>query len=264
MRPWGRDGSVRVIGVVHLAPLPGSPRGEAGLDDVLRRAEADAAALAAGGVDGIIVENFGDAPFERGRVDAACVAMMTRAALAVRQAAPEVVLGVNVLRNDGAAAIAVAAAVGAALVRVNVLVGAMVTDQGVIEGIARDVAVERRRLAPGLAVAADVLVKHATPLGAPRRADVARDTWHRGGADALIVSGAGTGLATDPAAIDEVREAVPEAPVWVGSGVTPATADALRGRVDAAIVGTWLHAGGQWAAPVDAERVRALVGLLRG
>lgn len=258
----GRATRPRLIGVVHLPPLPGSPRdraGPAGLADVVARAEADADALRRGGADAVIVENLGDTPFHAERVGPETVAAMTRVALAVRQVLGDLPLGVNVLRNDGAAALAVAAAVGASFVRVNVLTGVMATDQGLVTGRARDLLDLRRRLgAEDVLIAADVLVKHATPLGPVDLADVARDTWHRGGAGALLVTGTGTGRPTDLDDVRRVRDAVPDAPVWVASGVDPAQAPALRGLVDAAVVGTWLHRDGRLDAPVDPERVATL------
>ena len=53
-----------VIGVIHLAPLPGAPRynGQK-MSETYAAAEADARTLSAGGVDGIILENAGDMPF---------------------------------------------------------------------------------------------------------------------------------------------------------------------------------------------------------
>ncbi|MFQ3679644.1 MAG: BtpA/SgcQ family protein, partial [Pseudanabaenaceae cyanobacterium] len=92
-----------VIGVVHLLPLPTSPRWNGSLTEVIGRAEQEATALAAGGAHGIIIENFFDAPFAKTRVDAAVVSAMT---LAVQHVASMVHLpvGVNVLRNDGLSA----------------------------------------------------------------------------------------------------------------------------------------------------------------
>jgi membrane complex biogenesis BtpA family protein len=252
------------VGVVHLLPLPGAPRPGPALDEVLRRAGADARALAEGGADAVIVENLGDAPFSADEVEPVTVAAMTRAALVVREAAPALPLGVNVLRNDALAALSIAAVTGAAFVRVNVLTGVMATDQGLVQGRARELLLLRRRLGADVGVAADVLVKHATPLGAARRDDVARDTFARGGADALIVSGTGTGRPTDPAHVAEVRDAVPGAPVWLGSGLTPDTAADVRELLDAAVVGTWLHEGGALDAPLDPTRVRAVRRALTG
>ncbi len=261
----------RLVGVVHLTPLPGSalaPAGaDAAMDAALAPALADARALESGGMDALIVENFGDAPFHRGAVPPATVAALARACSAVRGAV-KLPLGVNVLRNDALAAVSIAAACGLDFVRVNVHAGAMVTDQGVIEGQAAETLAERRRLgADRVALWADVLVKHATPL-AGSRADLlpqmAEDTFRRGRADALLVSGSGTGKGTSLDDVLAVKRAVPEAPIVVGSGVTLETVRDTLAVAHGAIVGTWTKFDGRVDRPVDVERVKALVARARG
>jgi len=250
---WDRKA---LIGMVHLPPLPGSARWGGDLDAVIARAVADAAALAEGGMDAVLVENFFDAPFARGRVPAATVAAMTAAALAVRRAAC-VPLGINVLRNDVEAALSIACACGAAFVRCNVYVGAAVTDQGILEGAARRAQETRRRLGVDAEVWADVEVKHAAQLARRPIGEQARDAVERGLADAVIVSGPSTGAATPLERIRAVKTAV-RAPVLVGSGVHAASVRRLLAEADGAIVGTSLKAGGV-DSPVDPERVRRLV-----
>lgn len=243
------------IGVVHLLPLPGSPRG--GLVEVaLERALADVDALREGGVDGVIVENLGDAPFAGEEVAPVTVAAMTRIAGALRERLPDQRLGINVLRNDARSALAIAHVVGADFIRINVHTGAMVTDQGLLQGHARETLLERRALGAQVELMVDVLVKHAVPLGSPDLADVSRDTAYRGLADVLIVTGSGTGRPHDPSRVRTVKQAVPDRPVWVGSGITPTSARQLEAH--GAIVGTWLHAEGDLSRPIDAERVRTM------
>ena len=60
-----RFGRRAVFAMVHLGALPGAPGYGGSLDSVLRRAAADARAIRNGRADGIIVENFGDRPFEK-------------------------------------------------------------------------------------------------------------------------------------------------------------------------------------------------------
>ena len=250
-----------LIGMVHLSALPGSP-GETGtLDDTVRRAVTDARRLVAGGMHAVLVENFGDAPFFPGAVPPVTVAALTRAVLAVREAVA-VPVGVNVLRNDACAALAVAHVTGAAFVRVNVLTGAMVTDQGLIQGEAHRLALDRRALgATAVRVLADVDVKHAAPLAPVPLAQAAHDTLARGGADGLLVSGSGTGHPPTAAALREVCEGrgSSAAPVLLGSGLAVATAGDLVPWADGAVVGTCLREGGDVHAPVDESRVRDLV-----
>ena len=247
-----------LIGMVHLLPLPGSPRWGGSMDQVLERARTDATALVEGGLDGILVENFLDTPFFGAEVPAETVAAMTRATHEV-VACASVPVGVNVLRNDARAALGVAAATGAAFVRVNVHVGTMWTDQGALEGQAAHTMRIRSALAARVAILADVLVKHATPPPGLTIEAAAADTWARGLADALVVSGVATGQETDLDRVARARAGAPRAPVLVGSGVTRATLAAVLEVADGAIVGTSLTREARAGSGVDPERVRALV-----
>jgi membrane complex biogenesis BtpA family protein len=244
-----------VFGMIHLDALPGAPLFTS-LDAVIERAVRDGRALREGGCAGFVIENFGDRPFTRGRVEAETVAAMTRAIVEV---AGEVRLpfGVNVLRNDALSALAIASATGAAFIRVNVHTGAMVTDQGIIEGDAYTTLRKRASLAPDVLLFADHLVKHAAPLAAVDEVQSARDLRLRGLADALIVTGAETGAAADPARLATLREAV-DAPLLVGSGLTAGNAQTFR-DADGAIVGTSVKRDGF----VDAARVEAVVRAFR-
>lgn len=251
-----------LIGVVHLLPLPGAPFAREPLAGVLARAVADARAYAAGGADAIILENFGDRPFFADTVPPVVVAAMTRVALAVREQV-KLPLGINVLRNAAEAALGIAVAVEAAFIRVNVLTGVMVTDQGLITGPAATLLRQRRLLAAPVEIWADVLVKHAQPLAPVSLEQAARETLERGGADALILTGPETGSPPALADLARLRATLPSARLYLGSGVTPDLAAAVRDRVDGCIVGTWAKVGGQVTAPVDPQRVAALRHALR-
>ena len=251
------------IGVIHLPPLPGSPRWSGDLSAVLEQAEREAVTLTEGGANGIIVENFGDAPFRIGRVEPETVAAMTRAVDLVCHATP-LPVGVNMLRSDALSALAVAVAGGAQFIRVNVHYGTMAADEGLVTGEAAET-LRRRRLmdADHVAILADVLVKHAVPLGEPDLALIARETAYRGLADALIVTGPVTG---QPAVADDVatvRRAVPDRPLLVGSGVNASNAAHFLTHADGAIVGTSLKKDGLITNPVDLERVREMAGVVK-
>jgi membrane complex biogenesis BtpA family protein len=247
-----------LIGMVHLLPLPGTPRWRGSLDEVVERAVGDARALEAGGFHACLVENFGDAPFSPGQADPATVAAMAVAAREVRRAV-RLTVGVNVLKNDARAALAVATAVDAAFVRVNVHVGAVVADQGVIQGDAYGTLRYRRLIGASTRLFVDVGGKHAVPLGPADLDQVARDAAYRGLADALVVSGVATGAPTPLGDVKRVRAAVPDRPILVGSGVAPETVGELLRVADGAIVGTWVKREGRTDAPVDPDRAAAVV-----
>lgn len=248
-----------LLGVVHLPPLPGAP-GASVPASFLSRAVADARTLFEAGFHGVVVENHGDAPFFKDHVPPETVAAMAIACRAVREVAPEgCAVGVNVLRNDTLAAVGIAAAAQLDFLRVNVLTGAVVADQGLIEGRAAEVLRARARLAPWVRILADVRVKHAAPLASRPLAEEVADLVGRGGADWLIVTGARTGAATDLGGVAEVRAAARGTPVIVGSGVTAQTAAATARAADGMIVGTALKFDGVVGNPVDPVRAHALV-----
>lgn len=248
----------RLVGMVHLLPLPGSPGYGGSIDEVLDTAAEDARVLADAGFRSLMVENFGDVPFFAEEVPPETIAAM---ALAVSRVAESgVAVGVNVLRNDAMAALGIAAATEARFIRVNVLTGVMYTDQGPIVGKAAQIARARAALAPGVEIWADVMVKHAVAPPGTDVAQVAEDTVERAGADALIVSGSGTGAELDLEEAKVVRASVPEGTRLVaGSGVTMDNLDAILGVIDTVIVGSSLKVDGDPNKRPDPLRAAAFV-----
>jgi membrane complex biogenesis BtpA family protein len=251
-----------LIGMVHLLPLPGSPGYDGDMAAVVNSAVADAQALEEAGFPAVMIENFGDAPFFADRVPPETVAAITVAVVAVGMATG-LAVGVNVLRNDALSALGIAAATGAQFIRVNVLTGTMFTDQGPVVGRAAEVARRRRQLCPQAAILADVFVKHATPPPGATIERAAADTIERGGADALIVSGPGTGTAVDSESGRLLRRHLPHAHLLVGSGATPETIPQLAAFADGAIVGSWLKQDGIVTNRVDGTRAAAIAAAAR-
>ena len=244
--------------MVHLGPLPGAPNYGGDMAALIEAAARDARILVDAGFDALMVENFSDAPFFADDVPPVTIAAMTRAVSAVLDAGG-VPVGVNVLRNDALGALAVAAATGASFIRVNVLSGSMMTDQGPVVGRAAEVARARRELAPGVRVFADVFVKHATPPYGLTLEQATSDLAHRGGADAVVVSGTATGAAPDAATVAAVRSAADGLPILVGSGVTSLTVGGFLAEADGVIVGTSLKVESVTTNPVDPGLAAAFV-----
>ena len=131
-------------GMLHLAPLPGSPAYSGNPREALDTALRDAEHLVAAGFRALVVENYGDLPFFPERVPAITVAAMSRVLGRVRAEWPELRLAVNCLRNDAQSAMAMAVANQADAVRINVHTGAALTDQGVLTGNAAQTLRSRR------------------------------------------------------------------------------------------------------------------------
>jgi uncharacterized protein len=251
-----------IIGVVHLLPLPTSARWGGSLSAIIDRAEQEAVALASGGVNSIIVENFFDAPFPKSRVDPAVVSAMTTIVSRLRGLV-SMPIGINVLRNDSLSAMAIASCTGAAFIRVNVLSGVMATDQGLIEGCAHELLRYRRELGSDVKIIADVLVKHAQPLSSSDITTAVQETIDRGLADAVILSGVATG---NPPSLEELKLAKAAAgstPIIIGSGADYRNISGLMQFADGVIVSSSLKRQGKIENSIDTIRVSQFVEVMR-
>jgi membrane complex biogenesis BtpA family protein len=249
-----------LIGMIHLPPLPGSPRYNGdGISLAVEAALRDAKALQKGGIDGLLIENYGDLPFKPTPTDPETVASMAAIGQEVSKQA-DLPIGVNVLRNGALAALAIAHVIRARFIRVNVFAESLLTDQGVIDACAHDLIRFRKQLgASDVAIFADVRSKHAAPLTSRPVEESARDTAYRGMADALIVTGLHTGAEPDKDQLHRIRVSVPDRRILIGSGVTTRNAAKLLREADGAIVGTHVKENGMIENPVDETRVKDLV-----
>ena len=152
-----------IHGVVHLKALPGSPSNSLGLDEITKLAQKDVENLYTAGVDGIIIENFGDVPFVKNDISKRTLASFTSVVQNL-EINSDLKVGINVLRNDGIAALSIAEATSSDFVRINVLNNVMMfTDPGIIEGESHEIADFKKNLNNDIEIYADVFVKHAVP-----------------------------------------------------------------------------------------------------
>jgi len=250
-----------MIGMLHAPALAGSPSYQGGWNKVLPFILKDAESLTRGGVDALMIENYGDLPFFPDCVPPETVAQLAVLARTVKKTF-KLPLGINVLRNDGSAALAIAKASGADFIRVNILTGARLTDQGIIQGKAHELMRFRKKIdASHIQVFADVAVKYSSSLSERTLEAEVEETLHRSGADGLIVSGAGTGKPVDLERLKTVKKMASSTPVWIGSGVTVENIDELSPFADGFIVGSSLKPSLE--APIEEQRVKKLVERLR-
>jgi membrane complex biogenesis BtpA family protein len=250
-----------LIGMVHVAALPTSPRAKLSVREIAAQAVVEAKTLRDAGFDAVLIENMHDVPYVNGPHDAATVAAMTVIATAVRDACGALPVGVQILSRGEKEALAVAHASGLNFVRCENFVFAHVADEGLLADAAAGPLLRYRRVlgAENIAIYADIQKKHASHAitGDLSLSDLAHGAEFFG-ADGLIVTGMVTG---QPAAVSDVATArkATKLPILVGSGVTPDQLGSLFQYADALIVGSWIKTGGVWSNAVDAQRSREMV-----
>lgn len=252
-----------ILGMVHLPPLPGSPNYSGSITKVIDHAMVDTQILKDNGISAVIVENLGDYPYYPMTTEPETVAAMTRVALEVRRAFPDLPMGINVLRNSWKSDIAVALLTDAQFIRLNVLTDAMVTDQGIINGEAYLLLRYRKNLgAQHILLFCDLYSKHAGPVVERNLTTVAQEMVERGMADALIVSGPSTPVPPGVERIRAVQEAVPDTPIILGSGITLDAIDKVA-LADGSVFGYGAKPSGNMNDPVDGPTVKAFMEAVR-
>tara|TARA_B100000131_G_scaffold287440_1_gene298048 strand:- start:84 stop:848 length:765 start_codon:yes stop_codon:yes gene_type:complete len=252
-----------VYGVVHLKSLPGSPENYLSLDEIIELAQEDVNNLVFGGVDGIIIENFGDTPFVKDDISKRTLASFTTVVENIEYDR-EIKVGINVLRNDGIAALSIAEATKADFVRINVLNNVMMfTDQGIIEGKAHEIAEFRNSLNKEIEIYADVFVKHAVPPEGSKIENHTEELIHRAGADVVIVTGDGTGHEINIEDLNKVRDIVPQGKLAIGSGVNEENIEDYTGLADILIVGTNFKVDQDVSKRVDQRSVEQLIQMIK-
>tara|TARA_B100000700_G_scaffold299012_1_gene365498 strand:- start:12 stop:773 length:762 start_codon:yes stop_codon:yes gene_type:complete len=253
---------MKTIGVVHLKALPGSPSYENNLSEIYKSALEDSTALQNGGVDSIIIENFGDIPFTKDSISKLTLAHFTNIAKELSDSL-NIDIGINVLRNDGESALSIADSINANFVRINILSGTMYTDQGIIEGKANKLIKLKNSLSNNIEIYADVFVKHAVPPIGYTIENQTEELLLRAGADKIIITGDGTGKEINFEQLEKLREIVPKGQLAIGSGVNESNIENYKNIADILIIGTGFKVDQNIAKPIDVKSVEKLIKMIK-
>ncbi len=243
-----------VIGMVHIGALPGTPLYDAagGMGGLLDGVLADLAALQDGGIDAVMFGNENDRPYTL-KAPGASLAAMTAVVTAARPAI-KVPFGINYLW-DPVASVQIAVATGASFVR-EIFTGVYASDMGVWAPDCAGALRARRDLGrPDLKLLFNINAEFAAPLDTRPIGLRARSAVFSSLADAILVSGAITGDATDASDLRQVREAVPNVPVLANTGVNLGNVADVLSVADGCVVGTHFKIDGDTWKPVDSGRV---------
>ncbi|MFW6038113.1 MAG: BtpA/SgcQ family protein [Candidatus Saliniplasma sp.] len=249
----------KLIGMVHLDPLPGSP-GYDDSHDIVESALQDARALEGGGIDAVLVENYGDKPYSL-KVSEETYDAFLKICSELKDEI-DTPMGVNVLRNDWKSALRTADKLDLDFARVNVYTGITMTEQGMIEGESDKIQRFKKDNRINASIFSDIHVKHGKTLYPESIETAALDAVERGCADAVIVSGPRT---NEPVNIDDLKKVkdTVEVPVLVGSGVRLSNVKEILRYSNGAIVGSAFKHGGITDNKVSQTRVENFTRLLK-
>jgi len=216
--------------------------------------------LVEGGVDAILFANEADTPYQT-RVGPETVAAMT-SCIARVMAEIAIPFGVNLLL-DPVAGIAVAKATGGKFVR-GYFCGGYVGDMGIMDTRGAEALRFRRFLgAEEVKLIHNLTCAFGVPLASRDLLAAAHGAIVHGGVDGLTVSGQAAGFEADPHSIASVKQVSGPVPVLAGTGVTPENVRKMLQVADGAIVASSLKVGGITLNPVDVDRVKKFMAMVR-
>ena len=244
-----------IIGMIHVDPLPGTPRFKGNMAEIIAKAKAEAQIYKEAGIDILMIENMHDIPFDR-KVGPEIVAAMAVLGYEVKNSTG-LCCGLQILAAANKEAIGAAQAAGLDFMRAEGFVFGHVADEGWIDGCAADLVRYRRYIgADDLLILTDIKKKHSSHA---LTADVdIVETAHAAEfflSDGVIVTGVATGTEASLEELQQVKNAV-DIPVLVGSGVTFENVEGYLTIADALIIGSYFKTNGHWTQGVETERVR--------
>lgn len=253
-----------VYGVLHLAPLPGTPFYEANsFRSNLERATESARALDRGGAHGCLIQTADRVHGVEDECDPARLAAVSLIAEAVRVAtSPQFQIGVQIMRNATRASLAVAKLAGGSFVRMGALVGETLSWQGRVAPDPASTMAYRRTLdAWDVRVIADVASMHYRwPGGEKGPAEIARAAMNAG-ADAVCLGHADEAQTLDLVA--QVREGAPSAPVYLSGHTNHENAARLVEAADGVFVAGCFGADASFHSGASEEKVRSYMDIVK-
>jgi uncharacterized protein len=224
-------GRIPILGMIHLAG-----------QDPVQRALKEIAIYAKEGVDGAIIENY---------VGSTGDVIATLEALQGRDLG--LVLGINVLPNEYNQAFPIAKRFGADFIQLDHVAGTYRGHRGPIE-LSHHIYEQTKMQHPDVVVLGGVHPKYYEPKeGSNLEVDLMIGMQR---AEAIVVTGEGTGLATPLDKVKLFRSVLGDHPLIIGAGLTLENVEKSLGLADGAIVGSWFKPNGDIHSSVDPYRVR--------
>jgi membrane complex biogenesis BtpA family protein len=241
-----------VIGMIHLQATAGF-KGFQSMSEVIKSALEDAQLLENEGVNGLLVENSFNLPFDKVIRPETIAAM----AICVHEVAKQVSIPVGVvviMEPNDISAMAIAKSAGAKFIRAESFNEAVILPFGIYEGRPAELIQYQKSIdAEDIKIFGDIHIKSGTML-APRTLKQSAQGAIMSGADGVIITGERTGVPPTEEQLQEVKNSV-NIPILIGSGATAENLSMVFQYVDGCIVGTEFKQRGV-ASPIDPQKVK--------
>ena len=249
----------KLIAMVHVLPLPGTPKYGGSVRNIIDKALEEADIYRNAGADAIMIENMHDVPYLKREVGHEISTMMALIAEKIKSAT-QLPVGMQILAGANIAAISAAHTAGIDFIRAEGFVFGHVADEGFFESDAGELMRYRKKIgAENIKIFTDIKKKHSShSITADTSVVETAKAAEFFITDGVIITGSATGEAASVVDIVEVKKNV-KCPVLIGSGLTTENIEKYFNFADGFIVGSYFKRDGYWANEIDASRVNKFV-----
>ena len=244
-----------IIGMIHVQALPGTPKHQFSLEEIIAMAVAEAKVYQDAGVHAIMIENMHDLPYIKNPVPYEVVASMTAVAAAVVNTV-DIPIGIQILAGGNEAALAVAKATGLSFIRAEGFVFGHLGDEGYMDACAGPLLRYRKTIgAQDIMVFTDIKKKHSShaitkDISLAETVTAAEFFL----SDGIVLTGRHTALPVSIEDLQAVCEII-NVPLILGSGVNNENLKSFYLLADAFIIGSHFKKAGKWGLELDSNRI---------
>lgn len=249
----------KIIGMIHLKPLPTSPNNKYTVEEIIEYALQDLTTLEEAGIKYAIVENVFDTPYST-EMNMELIVVYTHI-FTVLRSKTKIHLGVNIHATSGVEEMLVASVCGAQFIRAESFIEFRHTSTGLLKPMSAGLMRTKAQLDSAVKIFADVNVKESRPVYEQNIEETIIEAL-AAGADAIIVTGLATGKPPLPSEIKNLKQLTPDKPLLIGSGVNEENISELMKYADGVIVGSSIKEDGIITYPVSLERTKQLLAKL--
>ncbi|MDR3611164.1 MAG: BtpA/SgcQ family protein [Ignavibacteriaceae bacterium] len=252
-----------IIAMIHVDALPGTPKYGGNIKTIIKKAKSEALLYKDAGIDVLMIENMHDVPYLNRNAGPEITSIMSILLYEVKNIS-NLPSGIQVLAGGNKQALGAALAAGGDFIRAEGFVYAHVADEGFFNSDAGEILRYRKQIgAEHISIFTDIKKKHSSH-------SITDDTDITDTAkaaefflsDGVIITGTATGKKPSLEEIRNVKEAV-NIPIIAGSGITKDNVLNYLQYCDALIIGSYFKTDGKWNNPVDINRVKKFVDVLK-
>ena len=242
--------------MIHVPALPGTPKNEKSISEIIEIAIEEANIYAECGIAAIMLENMHDVPYLNREVGPEITAAMTAIAREVKRSV-DLPCGIQILAGANQVALAAALAAGCEFVRCEGFVFSHIADEGLMNADAGDLLRFRRKIgAEHIAIFTDIKKKHSSHA---ITSDLSISDFAKAAefflSDGIIITGKSTSEKAELSELKEIREST-KLPILIGSGITAENISEYWSYADGFIIGSHFKEDGKWQNPVRGRAVR--------